>query len=282
MTVVSFCLLLQLNGYSQGTDITSGKHQRLYLGFSVGPSHTGIINNGTLTIARLSSTKKNSFCGYIDAGYFFSKYIGLSTGLGFSSFVSHLSLDTYVNSFDTTDSENVTYERRISGSNIKEIQKISYLNVPLQINVQIPFGKTIGLFIQTGINFSFPLSKTYNSTGTFTYSGYYPIYNVLLTDIPYEGFKSNVKNNVNGELKLKSISSELISSAGFQLFLQKKVQVVLGVFYNKLLSDISGYSSTSSFRLSSKENHIRSMMEGSNKVSASSFGLKISLRYFLK
>jgi hypothetical protein len=282
ISLTMICLLFPFICYSQGTDITAGKKKGLFIGFTIGPSRTNIKNTGTPTIAELKSGSKSSFSGVIDLGFLFSRYFGLSTGIGYSSYAAKLTLDTYENAFDTTDSEDETYERRISGNDIREIQKISFLNIPVQLNAEIPFGKTIGFFIQSGINFSLPLSKTYNSTGTFTYSGYYPAYNVLLTDIPYEGFKSNVKNDAGGELKLKSGIMEFISSAGFLLFPEKKLQFSLGMFYNLMLSEISGYSPDSSFRLSSKENNFRSMMEGSDKVSASSIGLKVSLRYYIQ
>jgi len=93
--------------------------------------------------------------------------------------------------------------------------------------------------------------------------------------------KSNVKNNVSGKLKIKSVIPEFVSSAGFQFFLHEKFQISLGMFYNRLLTDISGYSSPDAFRLSTQPGHVKSMMEGSNKVSASSMGIKVSFRYLL-
>lgn len=277
-----FLILFRINGISQGTDMSYVRQNHFFLGVNVSPSRTGIVNNGISTISKLSSVRKNSFCGSIDAGYMFSKYFGLSTGLGLNSYVTGLLLQTYLNSYDTTDSEQMTYNRRISGDNIKETQKISFLNIPLLVNVQLPLNSTFGFYARAGVNLLFPVSKIYSSTGTFTYSGYYTAYNVLLTDIPYEGFQSNVTNNVNGELKIRAICEEFTSSAGFHFFLNKNAQFSLGVVYNKLLTDISGYSLAPNYRLSTKKDHVRSMMEGSNNVSASSIGIQVSFRYFLK
>jgi hypothetical protein len=142
--------------------------------------------------------------------------------------------------------------------------------------------KTIGFFIQGGINLAVPIIKNYSSSGTYTYSGFYPAYNVLLTDIPYEGFKSNVESNVNGELKIKSINPELITSVGFSFYPERQYQISLSVFYKKMLSDISDYNHVSSFQLSTQQNQSRNFMEGSNKVSMSSMGFAVSLRYYFR
>ncbi len=184
LSATLFSLLFPSISYPQGTDIAAGRKKGLFFGLTIGPSQTSIINNGILTVAELKSNKKNSFCAAIDLGYLFSDYFGFTTGIGYSSYITEQALDTYATSFDTTDMENETYERLISGNDIKEIQKVSFLYIPLQMNLVIPVGKTFGFFVQAGVNLSFPLSKTYSSTGTFTYSGYYPAYNVTLDRYP--------------------------------------------------------------------------------------------------
>ena len=273
--------LLQLEGYSQGTDIRSRKQKHFYFGFSSGAGQTSIVNTGTATISQLKSNKKSSFSGSFDIGYTFVRAFGISTGVGYSTYATDLTLASYTNAYDTTDSEHEQYNRRISGKNITETQKISFLYIPLALNLQIPFSKSFGLYIQTGINFSLPMQKNFNSTGTFSYSGYYSAYNILITNINYEGFKSDYKNNVNGELNLKSLNQEFFGSAGFQVTIHNSVAISIGAFYNKMLSDISDKSSTGAFRLSSKPNQMRSLMDGSSKVTVGSMGLKISLRFYL-
>jgi hypothetical protein len=280
---VYFLLFLCLeNIFSQGTDLNLIRQNRFFIGISAGPSKSLIQNTGSSIISNLTSSKKNSFYGSIDVGYLFSKYIGVSTGLGYCSYATVLTLDTYTNSYDTTDLEIETYNRRISGTNIIENQKISFLNFPLLLNMQLPFTNSFGLFLNTGINFSIPISNKYSSSGKFTYSGYYPAYNVLFKDIPYEGFKSNAQSDENGELKLKSFIPEFTSSLGLYLCIQDKCNIGIGISYNKMLSDISGYPSTAGFNLSPKEDDNNSLMQGSNEVSASFIGLKISFRYYLK
>jgi len=199
-----------------------------------------------------------------------------------SPYFTQLSLDSYSNSLDTIDSENESYERRISGKDINETQKIYFLEIPVMLNFQCPFSKAFGFFVQGGINLAIHVGNNYSSSGTYSYSGYYPAYNVLLKDIPYEGFKSNVKNDISGELKVKTFNPELAATGGFYFCNGKQFQISVGFLYKKLFSDISDYTPVESFQLSTHENQSRSFMEGSEKATASSMGILISLRYYIK
>lgn len=280
LTLVLMVICLNY-GYSQSTDISSGKESHFYLGFSISPDRTSITNTGTSTILNLTSSGKGSLQAAIEAGYSFNKFFGISTGIGYSSYLTSLSLATYDNSYDTTDNVE-SYKRIISGTNIAETQKISFLSIPLMVNFQIPLNDNFGIYVQSGVDFLVPLKTTYSSSGTFTYTGYYKTYNVYITGLPYEGFEQGYKNVAEGDLKIKSFILELSTSAGATFTLQKKLQVSMGLMYCKMLSDISDYSSSASFKLSSFPDQMRSMMEGSTKTTASSIGLKIGLRYYLK
>lgn len=275
-------ILFQTNSQSQSVNNESGSQNHWFIGITGGPAQTDISIDGTSVISGIVMTRKNSFSISVDAGYFFSKYVGLSTGVGLSPYISHFYLDTYSNSLDTIDSENENYERRISGRDIEEVQKIYFLEIPLILRLQYPFGKAIGIFVQSGMNLAIPVGKNYSSSGTFTYTGYYPAYNVLLHDIPYEGFKSNVEVEKSGELKVKTFNPELFASGGFYFRTERQFQISLGVFYKKILSDISAYPPLTPFHLSTHENQLRSFMEGSEKTAASSMGITISLRYFIR
>ena len=275
-------LLLQTNVQSQSPDNKVWWQKHWFIGVSGGPAKTDISNDFTSVISGVDMTMKNAYCLSVDAGYYFSKYFGLSTGIGLSSYITQLSLDPYSNSLDTIDSESESYERRISGNNINETQKIYFLEIPVILNFQCPFSKAIGFYLQGGINLAIHVGNNYSSSGTFSYSGYYTAYNVLLKDIPYKGFKSNVKNDVSGELKVKTLNPELIASGGFYFHNQKHFQISAGFFYKSLFSDISDYTPVESFQLSTQEDQLRSLMEGSEKTTASSMGIMISLRYYIK
>jgi hypothetical protein len=275
-------LLIQTNVQSQSQGNKFWPQKKWFIGVSGGPAQTNISFDGTSVISAAVAAKEVSYCLSVDAGYWFSKCFGFSTGIGLSPYLSQLSLDTYANSLDTIDSENENYERRISGNSISETQKIYFLEIPVSLIFQYPFSKSIGFYLQGGINLAIHVGNNYSSSGTFSYSGYYPAYNVVLEDIPYEGFKSNVKNDVSGELKVKTLNPELTTSGGLYFNNQKHFQISVGFFYKSFFSDISEYAAVETFQLSTHEDQLRSLMEGSQKTTASSMGILISLRYYLK
>ena len=267
--------------YSQEADSVVVK-PGLFVGLSFGPSQTSISNEGTLSVANLVSSSQNSFGGSLEIGYFFSESIGISSGLGFTSYKSQLTLDTYQNNFNTVDSENEAYERRVSGTSIKEIQNVGFLSLPVCLDIRLPLSKKMGFYLQPGINLAIPITKKYTSSGTFTYKGYYPAYNVLLENLPAYGFPSNVNSITNGTLEIKSININALISAGFDFSVQKNIQIGVGVCYSKSLSNISDFASPDKFQLSSEANQINSLMGGSSKATVQSLGVNVRLRYFLK
>ncbi len=271
----------QYECYSQDADSTIVK-PGLFVGLSFGPSQTSITNVGMLTVANLVSSSQNSFGGSLEIGYFFTESIGISSGLGYTSYKSQLTLATYQNIFNTVDSENEVYERRVSGTDIKEIQSVGFLSLPVFLDIRLPLNKKMGLFIQPGINLAIPITKKYASSGTFTYKGYYPAYNVLLENLPAYGFPSNVHSITNEPLETKSININALVSAGFDFSIQNNIQIGVGVSYSKSLSNISDYTSPDKFQLSSDANQINSLMGGSSTATVQSFGVNVRLRYFLK
>jgi hypothetical protein len=277
---VFLILSFQYNIFSQGTDISGGKHTGMFIGFGISPSQSQIINKGTSSVSKLQSSKMNSLSYSMEIGCFFANCFGLSTGFGFISYKTQLTLNTYTNKFNTTDSENESYERRVTGSGIKEVQEINFLSVPFCINLRLPFSKSIGFFLQPGINLAVPKSRNYKSSGTFTYKGYYSVDNVLLEDLPAYGFPSNENSTTSGELELKPLCLNPVATAGFDFFVSKKIQIVVAACYDKS-SSISEYSLTDKFQLSTDAGHINSLMGGSSEAIAQSMGLKIILRFYL-
>lgn len=267
--------------FSQSTAFRNVKYNGLFFGFTAGQSQSHIVNEGALSVSGLISNKMDTYNGSFEIGYFFSRFFGLSTGIGFDANKTQLTLNTYENKFMTSDSENESYERRVSGTDIKELQAVDFLTVPLCLNLRIPFTRTMGLFLQAGANVSFPLNKSYSGSGTFTYKGYYSAFNVLLENLPSYGFPNNHLTAADGELEIQEYTFNAIASAGLDFFVWKKLQIAAAAFYSKSLSDISAYATPDNFQLSSDVDQINSMMGGS-KVSLESMGIKISLRYFLR
>jgi hypothetical protein len=269
--------------YSQGTDSrkTYSNRDKLYLGIILVPQTTAIKNEGFSTF-KLASEKSNSINYGIEGGYFFSKFAGIIIGAGMSSYSGKSSLDSYSTSFTTKDIENESFEMRISGNTISEDQKVSFMSIPVCLNLRYSAGKKLGFYVRGGTSFNIPLVKSFNGSGIFTYEGYYPAYPVLLQNLPLYGFPSNVNTNSSGTLEIKSISLGLTASGGTSFYLNDLFQLSLGVYFNKSLGSISGYKSDSNFKLTTKANELKSIMEGSSAADVQAFGVSIGFRYYLK
>ncbi len=282
LITILLVLITQVELFSQGTDMSTSKQQSMFIGINLEPSQTQIINLENQAIPGMLSNKKSSISGSLEIGYMFSKNIGLSSGIGLSSFSAELTLDSYQSSFTDIDSENESYEKRVSGSGIKELQKISFLSVPALFNLKFPFGEKTGFFIQTGLRMNIPMNKSYTSSGTFTYKGFYPVYNVLIENLPAFGFPTNLDTNYEGKLPLKSMDLNVVANAGIDYHISNNIQIAIAAGYERSLSSISNSKSPDSFQLSTDPNLVYSLMEGSTKTTVSSIGLKISIRYYLK
>jgi hypothetical protein len=260
------------------------KHPGFFAGISGGASKNTIINTGILSVSDIISKNKAGYSASfaLELGYLFSRSAGISTGIGYNSYSPELLLNTYTNKFTTTDSENETYEKRISGTYIKELQNISFLNVPVCLTFQIPAGRAFGFFLKAGVGLSIPVKHEYNSMGTFTFTGYYPAYNILFHDLPEYGFPSDTVISSRGSLELKPYIIEGMAIAGFQYTLKSKFRISAGVSYSRSLSTISDYKKPENFQLSTDVSTVNSLMGGCKNSVAESLGLKVSFIYILK
>jgi len=281
LTAAMLIFLLHAEAFSQVSDSLKVKKPGLFVGLSLGAGQSQIVNSASASVSGLNSIGKNSLMGNLEVGYYFSDYLGLSSGIGYSYFTGQTSLNAYQSKFNTTDSENETYERRVSGTKITEDQKIGFLSIPILLNLRIPFNKKMGMFLQTGVDLDVPVQKTYHSSGTFTYKGYYPAYNVLLENLPAYGFPTNAAISTDGSLQLKPFCLDATASAGFDFQVQRRVKLAFAACYIRSLTNISAFPAPDSFQLSSDISQINSLMGGSSQAAVQSLGLKITLRYFL-
>jgi len=268
--------------FSQGLNKTRFNKPGWFIGVSGGVNQTDIINEGAFSIAGLQNSKMNSLSFSGEIGYFFTSHFGLSMGIDYAAYKTKLNLNSYENKFDAIDSENEHYERRVTGTNIKEMQDISYISVPVNFIFRMPLKNNCGFFLQAGGNISFPINKTYSSSGTFTYKGYYSAYNVLLENLPDFGFPNNHNTSASGDLKLQQYNINAIATAGIDVFIKKQFQLVFAASYSKSLTKISAYEPPDKFQLSSDVDQMNSIMGGCSNISLKSLGASVGLRYYFK
>jgi hypothetical protein len=277
--IILIIWFLQADCFSQGTDMGLERHPGVFLGFSAGSLRSQIINTTNLVITQ--GDAQGTFAGSLDVGYYFSKYFGLKTGIGYTSFETDLTLQSYQNSSYQNDSENENYQLRVSASNLTESQTVNVMKIPLNIILNIPLSPVFSIFAEPGINIVIPVNNSFSSSGSFTYKGYYSSYNVLLENLPAHGFLTNTVIKTDDVLELKNMWNEAVINAGIGLAIKRKFHITVGYCYARSISDISTYESPAGYQLSSSPGEVNSLMGGSEKVTTTAMGFNITLRYFL-
>ncbi len=268
-------------GYSQGTDsrASSGKMESLYFGINLNPLITDISNKDFST--SLSSKKGNSINFELDFGYFFSSIIGVSLGAGYGSYSTELTLATFSDNFAAVDNESEAYEMQITGKSIVENQKISFLSIPLCLNFRIPANDKLGFLVKAGGSFDIPTTKTYEGAGVFTYKGYYDAYPITIENYP-DYFPTDQNTSSSGTLLIKSMNISLVASGSAFYYLSDNIQLQLGFYFHKSMSNISSYEADQNFKLTSQKNDLKSLMGGSSSAGIQAVGLSLGFKYFLK
>jgi len=274
---VIIIVLMNVYCFSQGTDMRRDRRPGIFIGLTACSLNSQIINTGDFK----TTDKGNSFNGSFDFGYYISKYFGLKTGIGYSASIANISLDSYQDKIMTKDSENESYELRITSTSINESQKISVLKIPLNLVINIPLGGIMSIFIEPGLNLVIPVGNNYSSYGYFTYKGYYQAYNVLLENLPDHDFLTNKMINTDGEMELNQIWCDAVVYSGINFAIKPKYHLSGGLYYSKSITDVSGYESPGEFHLSSSPGKINSLMGSSEKVSTKALGFNVTFRYFI-
>ncbi len=278
--VTLFCF--QNDIFSQEEEVVPPERPGFYFGFSGGPIQTDIYNAITLNGSEIFYTKQNSYSGSVEFGYYFSRFFGFSSGIDFNSYKALLTLDTYQNNNITTDSEKESYEQQVTGSGISEMQKADFISLPFSIIIRIPLGKTLGIFLQPGVNIAKPVNNSYSSSGSFTYKGYYPAYNVLLENLPAYGFPVGKSTTAEGTMELSPFNFNAVASAGIDFMIHKKVLFGVAACYSRSLTGISDNASPDTFILSPGVDQINSLMGGTASATTEAIGIKAILRIYLK
>jgi len=95
----------------------------------------------------------------------------------------------------------------------------------------------MGLLVTAGAKISIPLKATYKSTGgEIITSGFYPQWNIELTDLPQQGFKT-ITQPYTGKYTLNPAYTAIVE-LGEIYKLSEKIEVYAGAYFNYGLNNI--------------------------------------------
>ncbi|MCE1197473.1 MAG: hypothetical protein LWW85_00770 [Marinilabiliales bacterium] len=249
-----------------------------FVSIRLAPASTAIHLTSASALFPITTEKGSGGSLAPEVGYFFTEHFGLATGLNFMQYNGVVRLSSYQEKFQTTDSENESYERRVTAVQVSENQKIGLLGIPLKLVLRSSLGQRVGLLMEGQVSVAFPVAKHYTSSGIFTYKGYYPKYNVLLENLPLYGFPNAAAVEGTGDLPVKSPVISVGCAAGLDYRITSHWLVVATLHYDRSISQV--VDTPASFNLSTDVTGIHSMMGGCTQASLQAIGVGIGIRYF--
>jgi OmpA-OmpF porin, OOP family len=216
--ISGFLIQAQKSANILNFSIGSGKHNLSYL------LKDGVQTPETGLMANLAFT------------HFFTSKLGLLSGVGIQTYssVSTLNLNE---STPAIDSDMDIYVHNAKFNNWQEKQQIMFVEIPLAGQFKQRINDKINLLLTIGAKMSIPVSATYQTTGgEIVTSGYYPQYNIELTNLPNHGF-STITQSFSGKNKLNLLYSA-IAKIGVGYKLTEKIDLHAGGYFNYGLNNI--------------------------------------------
>ena len=168
--------------------------------------------------------------------YYISNQWSIGSGVELSFYNAKTKINNLSDAYATNDGE-YDFEFRTAVSGYKEKQKATFLNIPLTVKYQ-----TLGrykFYVSGGIKLGIPLSGKYEvEKANLTSSGYYPQWNVELTNQEFMGFGTFTREDIKNDLDFR-FSCMLTLEAGVRWSLPHSLSLYSGIFFDYGLNDIS-------------------------------------------
>lgn len=186
----------------------------------------------------LHSLKPGGACG-IKYNYFFNDAIGIGTGFEISFHKSTSTFENLSESYMANDGTD-DFEFRATIPNYDETQSAVFINIPIMLQLQYPlFDDDHLAYFAIGGKIGIPTQESYKITSTsFTTSGYYPEYNLLLEEPKSQGFGTFTIPQQKGDFKFKTalmVSAEV----GMKWELGKYFSLYTGLYADYGLNNVN-------------------------------------------
>lgn len=165
--------------------------------------------------------------------HYFSKEspIAVRLGVGLSRLQGRASFgaanDTIIG---LTDGDGDRYDARCSFRNVEEMAYLRYLDIPLMLHIGNSY-TTFGVqaWLEAGLKASIRIKSSFSGSGTYSVQGYYPAYNVEVSDIPSAGFVTDSSLPYSGDANVNGFVLWGQIAAGLNIPIGKNLSFMLGV-----------------------------------------------------
>jgi hypothetical protein len=202
------------------------------------------------TVDNVSITEKQAAGYNFKAGYVKKLYKNLGIGIGVElAQYNHnligendISASTYL-----VDETNSAFEYRVNTSGYQEKQVLTAFQIPVFVQYKKLINVGTHFYARAGAKYMLPLSFKTTATATrVAASGYYPDFNLLVTDLPSHGFGVTNGYNQKGSYNTENIFLGSLE-IGFSFKIAKKSTIYTGFFYDQALQSIIKNDSNNSF-----------------------------------
>ena len=167
--------------------------------------------------------------------YYFHQNWGVGVGLWFTNYTSFAHIGGDYQWKDQTDTDyELHYDHTASVQNWRERETIHNLGIPISLQFQMRKEDwKAGIFAALGVAPSFPVSKKYKVLeGEIDHSGYYPAWDLTLTDM-HEFGKKDYKDapQSKGKLSVRP-QATFFADLGALIPLTKQIDLLVGGYFN--------------------------------------------------
>ena len=181
------------------------------------------------------------FGGVAGLGYtfFFNNVIGIGTGVEIGLYNSKVTIGQFSDKYSSSDGEE-NFEFRYAVNGYTEKQNLFAVQIPLFVQFQFPllFDEHLTYFTLGG-RVGFPFSANYRSSSeSYTTSGYYSKYDVLLEAPASQGFGTFLNQTYKEEIKFKHPLYMLSAELGMKWLIADYFSLYTGIYFDYSLNDI--------------------------------------------
>lgn len=143
--------------------------------------------------------------------------------------------------FNMTDADNDAYDARYIFGNIAEQMTLKQLSVPVMLhmgNSYMPFG--LKGWVEAGLAVAFNMATVLERSGNYSCEGYFPQWNVTITDVPDRGFVTDAMLTAPETARVKNMTVWGQLAAGVYIPVSDIVGVEFGGMCGYSLLSVSG------------------------------------------
>lgn len=169
-----------------------------------------------------------------DYTYYFNEKqpFAVKAGLGYATYNGNISAVQILDTISgLVDDDGDKYDARYCYSNLVEKVSLSYLEIPILLHVGNSFTTNgVQAWIEAGVKAGINIGSRFEGDGTYSCEGFYPQWNLTMSDVPALGFVNDGKvyDNVK-EVEPSKFVLWGIVNAGINIPISNKAAFMVGV-----------------------------------------------------